>query len=93
MVEVNKDETLSRYQNILKLQVSMKESSLVELAEKEASGADRFPFGRKLFRRRLRADLLKILNQIDGLGYFQREKIGLIEQRTEAMDSADRLYR
>jgi len=50
----------------------MKESRLMKLAEKKSSRTNDFSLDEEVFARRVRTDLLKILDQINGLRNLQR---------------------
>jgi hypothetical protein len=70
----------------------MEEPRLVEFPEEKTSGSNRFSFEGEVYTRRVRPDFLKILNQILGIGDFQREKVSLIEgPQNESMDSRNGL--
>jgi hypothetical protein len=94
VIKIEEKELIASYQNVLQLQIPVKEPGLMKLAKKNASRADGSSFKEKLFMRGVRTDLLKILNQIDGLWDFQRKKRGFVErEENESMDGPDRLYR
>jgi hypothetical protein len=66
----------------------------MELLEKKTKGPNGAPFPFKTFARGMKAQFLKMLNEIDGVGNFEWEKISLIEGWENAMmNRANRLDR
>jgi hypothetical protein len=93
-VKIDEKGALPRNQNILELEVSVKEPSFVKFTKKASSGTDGASFGEELFRRGLRINLPKILNQIYSLGNLQGKKISLVKMRgDQLMDSTNRVDR
>ena len=91
-VKVNQERLIFCHQDVLELEVSVKESCFVKSPDENARTSDGFPFNEKIFTDGMGAHLLKILDQVLGTEDFQRQKIRPIEkEENRAMDSADGL--
>lgn len=64
MVEIDEKELFSGYQNILKLEIPMKETSFMKLMNKQTGRTDGSPLMEKSFAGRVGPNLLKVLNQV-----------------------------
>lgn len=71
MIKIDQKEFFPRYQNILELEIPMKEASLVKSTNEQSSGADNASLPENSFTRGLSLDLMEILNEMLSLWNFK----------------------
>ena len=70
----------------------MEEPQLMEFSKEKSSRSDQVSFKSDVFPRWPSRDFPKILNQVPGIGDFQREKVSLIERpENRSMDGSNGL--
>ncbi len=72
-IKIDEEELISCHKNIFELEVAVEEPQLVEFSKEKSGGSDHFSFRRDVFSGWVGPDFPKILNQVPGIGDFDRE--------------------